>query len=225
MTNANGTTTTIYVSDASLYEVDDIIEYDNDSVARTVTAIDTTNDIVTFASDALGLNSVSGIRIYNWGPNVTDVNENYHLDPNSGCIDAGDPNFSDYSVSDIDGQLRIMDGDGDGNDIVDIGADEFPSTCETCLGDLNGDDFVNNLDLNNMIGWLRYAYALTGEYEIILDDPVTGFLYYSCANMSDALNTDVIDTIDHNTLIGRLRYAEFLYGEYEYECGDPNFDF
>ena len=42
----------------------------------------------------------------------------YHLQPDSPCINAGDPDFTDNDKLDIDGQLRVMGGR------IDIGADE-----------------------------------------------------------------------------------------------------
>ncbi len=53
----------------------------------------------------------------------------YHLKPNSPCIDAGDNTISNlYDIlTDIDGQNRIIDGNGDSSAIVDIGADESDS--------------------------------------------------------------------------------------------------
>ena len=70
-----------------------------------------------------------------------DTND-YHLSRDSNCIDAGDPNFSDFNETDIDGECRISDGDGDGMFIVDIGADEvyWPKA------DYNGDLIVNFID-------------------------------------------------------------------------------
>ncbi|MEN6383966.1 MAG: right-handed parallel beta-helix repeat-containing protein [Phycisphaerales bacterium] len=45
--------------------------------------------------------------------------EGYHLDPNSECIDAGDPNYiADVNETDIDGNQRVFG-------IIDMGADEF----------------------------------------------------------------------------------------------------
>jgi parallel beta-helix repeat protein len=55
---------------------------------------------------------------------VDDANDDYHLEPNSPCIDEGDPNGDYSSETDIDGEPRVMDGYADGNDIVDMGADE-----------------------------------------------------------------------------------------------------
>ena len=50
---------------------------------------------------------------------------NYHLSSDSNCIDAGDPGFADFNETDIDGEPRIVDGNEDGIERVDIGADEF----------------------------------------------------------------------------------------------------
>jgi hypothetical protein len=49
----------------------------------------------------------------------------YHLQQGSPSIDAGDnlaPNLPD---TDIDGNPRVLDGDGNGTAIVDMGVDEF----------------------------------------------------------------------------------------------------
>jgi parallel beta-helix repeat protein len=62
----------------------------------------------------------------NIDPYFIDVaNNNYHIDPNSRCIDTGDPNGNYDGETDIDGQNRVMDGDANGTVIVDMGADEF----------------------------------------------------------------------------------------------------
>jgi thermitase len=53
-------------------------------------------------------------------PSFVDANaDNYHLSPDSPCIDAGDPNFTGSNQTDIDGRARIINGR------VDMGADEF----------------------------------------------------------------------------------------------------
>jgi hypothetical protein len=123
-TAGNGTTTTIVVTDANLYEVNDVVEYDDDGTVRTVTDVNTTTDIVTFANDALDANSTTDVHIHNWGPAVTDVNEDFHISPNSPCINAGDPNADpNYAGEfDIDGQVRVRGED------ADMGADEGPVT-------------------------------------------------------------------------------------------------
>ena len=54
--------------------------------------------------------------------------ETFQLKPESPCIDAG-INDSVNSVTDLKGELRIIDGDVDGNDIVDMGAYEYNPSC------------------------------------------------------------------------------------------------
>ena len=93
VTTADGTTTTIEVADATLYAADDVIEIEDDGVARTVlSAIGTT---VTF-TPALSSNSTAGMIVENWGPGATDLDEDFHLSQiaagqgsDSPCVDAG----------------------------------------------------------------------------------------------------------------------------------------
>ena len=68
-----------------------------------------------------------------WDPNGTpdDANDDfwvdgdYHLLPDSLCIDAGDPNYVPApNETDLDGNPRVLDGDNDGNSVVDMGAYE-----------------------------------------------------------------------------------------------------
>jgi hypothetical protein len=78
---------------------------------------------------------------------------NYRLLPGSPCIDAGweKPYGGDYNLNteieetlsdhDLDGNPRILDGDGDGTATVDIGAYEY------LRGDVNYDGKVTVLDL------------------------------------------------------------------------------
>jgi hypothetical protein len=91
--------------------------------------------------------------------------------------------------------------------------------CQSCLGNLSdavNTNIVDVTDLNTMIGRLRWANAVSGEYKLVKGDPVTGAMYQDCANLSDALNTDTIDVTDLNTLIGWLRYAK---------AAGPNLDY
>ena len=54
---------------------------------------------------------------------LTPDGNDFHLDPNSPCVDTGDPCFSDFSDKDIDGEYRIMFGKTAMR--VDMGADEL----------------------------------------------------------------------------------------------------
>jgi len=67
----------------------------------------------------------------------------YHLTADSNCIDAGDPDFNpDANMTDIDGERRVVDGDGNGTEIVDMGADEYYRS----PADFNSDGIVNFFD-------------------------------------------------------------------------------
>ncbi|MGD8451883.1 MAG: right-handed parallel beta-helix repeat-containing protein [Phycisphaerae bacterium] len=80
---------------------------------------------------------------------VDPASGDFHLSPDSPCIDAGDPAFVPApGESDLDGQYRLWDGDGNGVAIVDMGADEFGSYV---FGDLNCDGAINNLDVSALL--------------------------------------------------------------------------
>jgi len=54
------------------------------------------------------------------------VEGDYHLLEGSPCIDAGEPNYlGGPNETDLDGNPRVADGDGDGNSVVDMGVYEF----------------------------------------------------------------------------------------------------
>jgi hypothetical protein len=60
---------------------------------------------------------------FNGDPKFVDPNTgNYHLSQDSPCIDAG---LGIYGATDLDGNPRAMDGNGDGMIVPDIGAYEF----------------------------------------------------------------------------------------------------
>jgi hypothetical protein len=52
--------------------------------------------------------------------------ENYRLAANSPAVDAGENAYND-SETDLDGNPRIYDGDGDGTALIDIGPYEYDS--------------------------------------------------------------------------------------------------
>ncbi len=68
--------------------------------------------------------SFSGGTNINQNPQFRDIDANdYHLTDDSNCIDAGDPNFSSSTETDIDGEARVIYGRD--NNRVDMGADEY----------------------------------------------------------------------------------------------------
>jgi parallel beta-helix repeat protein len=68
--------------------------------------------------------------------------DDLRLSSGSPCIDAGD-NTAVSEPNDLDGNPRIVDSDGDGNSVVDMGAYESPLAY---VGDLNGDSDVDGDD-------------------------------------------------------------------------------
>lgn len=98
-----------------------------------------------------GLAAVSATDcIVNWGSGNLDVdpcfadpeNDDYHLQWDSLCIDAGDPNFpDDPNEHDIDNEPRVM------GDRVDIGADEVGPK----QADLSRDGLINFEDYSILI--------------------------------------------------------------------------
>jgi parallel beta-helix repeat protein/predicted outer membrane repeat protein len=75
--------------------------------------------------------SWEGIGNIDTNPSFVDISSdnpfewNLRLRPESLCIDSGDPNYiSDLNDMDIDGNLRVVDGDHDDTAVIDMGAYE-----------------------------------------------------------------------------------------------------
>jgi len=83
----------------------------------------------------------------NYPPFVDGDKDDYRLDPCSICIDAGDPDGDYGAERDIDKHFRVLDGDGDGDQRVDMGADEYCNEGYDNDADFNLDDIVDELDL------------------------------------------------------------------------------
>ena len=94
-------------------------------------------------------------------PNTWEDND-YHLGTDSPCIDTGDPDFvAGPDERDIDGQMRVWDGDDEGEWIVDMGSDEFGSIIP---GDLDADGCVGHGDLGILLSsWGCSGGDLNGD--------------------------------------------------------------
>ncbi len=91
---------------------------------------------------------------------VDPAGGDWHLADGSPCIDTGDPGVQQQPGElDIDGQLRVWDGNGDGPAIVDMGADEFDSPCP---GDIDHDGEINLADLAQLL--TNYGLASGAAY-------------------------------------------------------------
>jgi len=78
-------------------------------------------DIVQYQTYGQGLHTISRDPKF-----VDSANRDFHLLADSPCIDAGDPVTS--TGYDLDGRQRPLDGNQDGNPVVDMGAYEYPGT-------------------------------------------------------------------------------------------------
>jgi len=102
-------------------------------------------------------------------------NGSFHLATNSIAIDAGFDTLGYYYPFDLDNSVRIWDGDGDGNAIIDIGAYEYGAPQ---LGEISGYitetfsgepvDYVL-LKANNELGEFTFADS-SGYFEIQLPE-------------------------------------------------------
>ncbi|MBN2715552.1 MAG: hypothetical protein JXX14_06830 [Deltaproteobacteria bacterium] len=113
----DGTRTTVLIEQGlELLAVGDIIELDDDAIARTVTAI--SDDEITFEPE-LSESSAQWLRVDLWGSDPLSLDEDYTPSVESPCVDAGRI-LDVMPETDLLGNPRIT------NDAVDIGAIERP---------------------------------------------------------------------------------------------------
>ncbi|HEU4402645.1 MAG TPA: MopE-related protein, partial [Candidatus Polarisedimenticolia bacterium] len=148
VTTAAGTTTTVAVASAARYTVNQALEYNNDGVRRTLTAVNTTSNVLTF-TPALTAASQAFKMLGNWGA-ATGVSEDFHPQTTSPLVDAGN-NAPVTSAYDLTGQPRVADGNGDGLAVVDLGAYELVPP------DSDGDGVPNAQDCAPLVNsvWTR----------------------------------------------------------------------
>ncbi len=101
----------------------------------------------------------SGVGNFSLNPRFVDeLGRNYRLAADSPCVDAGDPAFVPQpGETDLDGRLRVWDGNGDGVACVDMGAYEFGSFR---YGDLNCDRAFDAADIE----WFFFALSDPAGY-------------------------------------------------------------
>jgi len=90
----------------------------------------------------------------------------YHVMPNSSVIDAGDDGAIELPSTDLDGHVRILDGNGDSLSIVDIGADETFSTGTppAAFGKTNPIDTAQDQTSRVLLTWNASVGATGYEY-------------------------------------------------------------
>ncbi|MBU0765769.1 MAG: hypothetical protein KJ607_13140, partial [Bacteroidetes bacterium] len=126
---------------------------------------------------------------------VDAANGDFHLQPVSPCIDAG-INDSVTLQNDLEGKLRINDGDSDGTSTVDMGCYEFKNLLQityikndlTCEGSNTG-----SIDITVIGGTTPYSYVWSsGATTEDISDLYSG-LYF--VTVTDSANNSVIDII------------------------------
>jgi hypothetical protein len=124
------------------------------------------NPIVTY-SDVQG--GYSGTGNIDADPCFVDVNNpdpnlwNLRLQPDSPCIDEGDNNATYLPATDLDGLPRIIDGDCNEVDVVDMGAYEFNWHG---VGDFDNNCFINFFDFS-----ISARYWMTDESFVDIAPP------------------------------------------------------
>ena len=114
--------------------------------------------------------------------------DDFHLNPGSPCIDAGDPGFVPQPDDvDPDGQMRVWDGDGDSTARVDIGIDEFGSYAH---GDMNCDGVNDNFDID------AFVLALTDPSGYGAAYPACDSMLADCDHDGSVSNFDIDAFID-----------------------------
>ncbi|MBU0641596.1 MAG: right-handed parallel beta-helix repeat-containing protein [Planctomycetes bacterium] len=135
----------------------------NDSGGMDETAqIDGDGALVNYSCVQGWTGGFGGLGNHGEDPLLTDPgNDDHHLLSGSPCIDTGDP-WADYGhQTDIDGQMRVWDGDGNGQARVDMGSDEFGSFR---YGDLNCDGAINGFDIDAFVLALQATPPDYAEY-------------------------------------------------------------
>ncbi len=95
------------------------------------------------------------------------IEGDYHLLPDSPCIDVGDPNYiAGPNETDLNGKPRVVDGDGDGVPMVDMGAYEYSPP-------ISADVRINprTINLASKGNWITCYIWLPDGYDVADIDP------------------------------------------------------
>jgi len=92
------------------------------------------------------------------------------------CIDAGDPCANYSGQRDIDKHFRVLDGNGNGQVRVDMGADEYCNEGEGNSADFNADGIVETSDLQELAAAWLIDYTdpdwNDGKYDLYADNTI-----------------------------------------------------
>jgi len=155
----------------------------------------------------------NGTSCYPW------VDRDYHLLPDSPCIDAGDPNYlASPDETDFDGQPRIIGGR------IDIGADEFHGNNTEPIADAGPDqtayarfDGIAKVTLDGTASHDDDGHLLTYLWEWTIDDEI----YYATGitpaielptgehTIKLIVNDRVVDSAPDEVLIAVVEAVEF----------------
>ncbi|MGH9750414.1 MAG: hypothetical protein ACRD6R_10880 [Candidatus Polarisedimenticolia bacterium] len=142
VTVAAGSATTVAVTAAARYAIGQGIEYNDDGVRRSITAINTSSNVLTF-TPALPAASQPWKMIGNWG-GATDLAEDFRLATGSPLADRGtNAGVGPFDLAELP---RLQDNDDDGTATADLGAYEGPAP------DADGDGVLNDQDCAPGVG-------------------------------------------------------------------------
>lgn len=122
-----------------------------------------------------------------WGIGMLDLNPQFndpgigdcHLNSGSPCIDTGNNFISGLPAFDLDGNPRILDGNSDGTDIIDMGVYEFILSINPFV-DIDPD----TLNLTSKGKWITAYVELPEEYNVNAIDVATVLLHLNDISLS-----------------------------------------
>ncbi|UCC23254.1 MAG: hypothetical protein JSW23_04155, partial [Planctomycetota bacterium] len=127
--------------------------------------------------------------------------DDYHIMGDSPCVDAGEPNHVvEPNEADLDGNPRILDGDGDGNSTIDMGVFEYNPTVATIA--------VSSVSFRCVDGGPRPEPQIlmvrncgTGTLRWEIKEDCNWLEVMPTSGVSSGEINEVIVTVDHNNLV------------------------